>query len=150
MIFIKHLAYNAQSCLTLCNLTDCSPPGFFVHGNLKARILEWTAIPFSRDLSNPGIEPEFPVFQPDSLPFELQGSSKVRAVGGNDSNNLWQQQHWWKGKGREGETGGKGKYNHKSDILEKGEVEIAINFLKIQNHIKRKGKIEFSVNRGSF
>ena len=45
---------------------------------------------------------------------------------------------------------GKENITTKSDILEKGEVEIAINFLKIQNHIKRKGKIEFSVNRGSF
>jgi hypothetical protein len=27
-----------------------------VHGILQARILEWVALPFSRDLSNPGIE----------------------------------------------------------------------------------------------
>ena len=30
---------------------DCSPPGFFVHGILRARILEWVAIPFSRGSS---------------------------------------------------------------------------------------------------
>ena len=30
----------AQSCLTLCDPMDCSPPGFFVHGILQARILE--------------------------------------------------------------------------------------------------------------
>ena len=29
-----------QSCLTLCNPTNCSPPGFSVHGILQARILE--------------------------------------------------------------------------------------------------------------
>ena len=36
---------------------DCSLPGSAVHGILKATILEWVAIPFPRDLSNPGIEP---------------------------------------------------------------------------------------------
>ena len=29
-----------QSCLTLCDPTDCSPPGSSVHGILQARILE--------------------------------------------------------------------------------------------------------------
>ena len=32
---------------------DCSPPGSFVHRILQARILEWTAIPFSRGSSQP-------------------------------------------------------------------------------------------------
>ena len=41
----------AQSCLTLCNPTDYSLPGFSVHGILQARILEWIAIPFSRGTS---------------------------------------------------------------------------------------------------
>ena len=30
-----------QSCLTLCNLMDCRPPGSSVHGILQAKILEW-------------------------------------------------------------------------------------------------------------
>ena len=38
----------SQSCLTLCDPTDCSPPGSSVCGILQARILEWVAIPFSR------------------------------------------------------------------------------------------------------
>ena len=42
-----------QSCLTLCDPTNCSPPGFSVHGILQARILEWIAIPFSRGSSQP-------------------------------------------------------------------------------------------------
>ena len=42
-----------QSCPTLCDPTDCSPPGFSVHGILQARILEWIAIPFSRGTSQP-------------------------------------------------------------------------------------------------
>ena len=41
----------AKSCLTLCNLMDCSPPSSFVHGISQARILEWVAIPFSRGSS---------------------------------------------------------------------------------------------------
>ena len=43
----------AQSCLTLCNPMDCSPPGFSVHRILQARILEWVAISFSRGSSQP-------------------------------------------------------------------------------------------------
>ena len=43
----------AQSCLTLCDPMDCSPPGSSVHGILQARILEWVAIPFSRSSSWP-------------------------------------------------------------------------------------------------
>ena len=37
-------AKSLQSCLTLCNPTDCSPPGSPVPGILQARILEWVAI----------------------------------------------------------------------------------------------------------
>ena len=43
----------AQSCLTLCNSKDCSPPGSSVHGILQARILEWVAMPSSRESSWP-------------------------------------------------------------------------------------------------
>ena len=41
-------AKKLQSCLTLCDLTDGSPPGSSVHGVLQARILEWVAVPSSR------------------------------------------------------------------------------------------------------
>ena len=37
-----------QSCPTLCNPVDCSPPGSSVHRILQARILDWVAMPFSR------------------------------------------------------------------------------------------------------
>ena len=43
----------AQSCPTLCDPMDCSPPGSSVHGIFQARILEWIAIPFSRGSSWP-------------------------------------------------------------------------------------------------
>ena len=36
-----------QSCLTLCNPIDYSPPGSPIPGNLQARTLEWGAISFS-------------------------------------------------------------------------------------------------------
>ena len=42
-----------QSCPTLCDPMDCHLPGFFVHGILEARILEWVAMPFSRGSSWP-------------------------------------------------------------------------------------------------
>ena len=37
----------AQSCLTLRDPMDCSPPGSSVHGICQARVLEWVAIAFS-------------------------------------------------------------------------------------------------------
>ena len=40
----------AQSCPTLCDPTDYSPPGSSVQGILQERILEWIAIPSSRGL----------------------------------------------------------------------------------------------------
>ena len=43
----------AQSCLTLCNPTDCSLPGSSVHGIFQAIVLEWIAISFSRGSSQP-------------------------------------------------------------------------------------------------
>ena len=36
-----------QSCLTLCDPTDGSPPGSPIPGILQARTLEWVAISFS-------------------------------------------------------------------------------------------------------
>ena len=40
-------AKSLQSCPTLCDPTDRSPPGSSVPGILQARILEWIAISFS-------------------------------------------------------------------------------------------------------
>ena len=41
-------ATSLQSCVTLCDPVDCSPPGSSVRGILQARILEWDAIPSTR------------------------------------------------------------------------------------------------------
>ena len=43
--------------MSCSNPMDCSPPVSFVHGISQAKILEWVAISFSRDLPDPGIEP---------------------------------------------------------------------------------------------
>ena len=41
-----HVCSVTQSCLTLCNPRDCSPPGSSAQGILQA-IMEWVAISFS-------------------------------------------------------------------------------------------------------
>ena len=61
----------AQLCLTLCD-----PRDYTVHGILQARLLEWVAVPFSRDLPNPGVEPRSAALQADSLPTEPRGKPK--------------------------------------------------------------------------
>ena len=42
-------AKSHQSCPTLCDPMDCSPPGSSVHGFLWARIQEWVAFSFPTD-----------------------------------------------------------------------------------------------------
>ena len=41
---VKSESEIAQSCPNLSDPMDCSPPGFSVHGNFQARVLEWGAI----------------------------------------------------------------------------------------------------------
>jgi len=63
----------AQSCLSLFNPTDCSPPGSSVHGILQARILEW--LPFSSpgDLPGSGIKPKSPALAGSFFTTETAG-----------------------------------------------------------------------------
>ena len=71
ILYHAYCATSLQSCPILCNPMDCSPPGSSVHGILQARILEWVAMPFSRDLLDSGIKP-MPCFlhwQVNSLPL---------------------------------------------------------------------------------
>ena len=44
-------AKSPQSCPTLCDPMHCSPPGSSFHGILHAGILEWVAMPSSRECS---------------------------------------------------------------------------------------------------
>ena len=46
-----------QSCPTLSDPMDCSPPGSSIHGIFQARVLEWVAIAFS--IPNPYISTKF-------------------------------------------------------------------------------------------
>ena len=70
----SHLLYLcAQSCLTLCDPMDYSPPGSSVCGIFQARMLEWVIISFSGGSSPPRVEPLSPVspaLRSDSLPDE--------------------------------------------------------------------------------
>ena len=50
----KVKVFVTQSCPTLCDPMDCSPPGSSVHGILQARILEWAAISFSKTFNSNG------------------------------------------------------------------------------------------------
>ena len=61
-----------QSHLTV----NCSLPGSSVHGILLARILEWVAMPFSRDLPDSGVEPVSYAVQADSLPLSHWGKPR--------------------------------------------------------------------------
>ena len=44
---------HAHSAMILFDPVDCSPPGSSVHGISQARILEWVAISYSRESSQP-------------------------------------------------------------------------------------------------
>jgi len=44
---VKSESEVTQSCPTLSDPMDCSPPGSSIHGILQARVLEWGAIAFS-------------------------------------------------------------------------------------------------------
>ena len=66
-----------QSCPTLRDLRDYSPPSYSDHGILQARILEWVAIPSSRGSSQLGDVnshlPASPALQANSWPTKPPG-----------------------------------------------------------------------------
>ena len=74
-----------QSCLTLCDPTDCSQSGSAVHEILQEGVLGWSGlggvveywsglpVPSPGYLPNPGIKPGSPELQVDSLPSEPPG-----------------------------------------------------------------------------
>ena len=64
----------AQSCLTLCNPTDCNLPGSSVHGIFHARILEWAAISsLGRPNDQTHVFSSSCIWQADSLPLSRLG-----------------------------------------------------------------------------
>ena len=68
-------AKSLQSCPTLCDPIDGSQPGSPVRGILQARILEWVAMPSSRDLHTQESSLGLLYWQVDSLPLSHQGST---------------------------------------------------------------------------
>ena len=68
-----------QSCLTLCNPVDYSPPRSSLHGFSRQDYWSGLPCPSPRNLPHPGIEltsPAAPVLQADSLPLGHQGSPR--------------------------------------------------------------------------
>ena len=53
ILSLCHCLACVLSCVCLCNLMDCSPPGSSVHGTFQAGILEWVTISFSKGSSWP-------------------------------------------------------------------------------------------------
>ena len=65
----------AKSCLTLCDPTDCSPPGSSLHGIFQARILEWVAILLQGIFLTQGSNPRLLcLLQVGSLPWVPLGN----------------------------------------------------------------------------
>ena len=66
-----------QSCLTLCDPIDGSPPGSPFLG--FSRQEHWSGLPFPSpgDLPDPGIKPGSPAFQADALTSEPPGKPKL-------------------------------------------------------------------------
>ena len=61
---VKRESEVTQSCLTLSDHMDCSPPGSSVHGIFQARVLEWGAIAFSGNY-----QAQIPASQEDQTPL---------------------------------------------------------------------------------
>ena len=69
-------AKSLQSCPTLSNPMDCSPPGSSVHRIFQAIVLEWVAISFPRGSSRLRDRTLSPALQTDTLPSEPSGSPR--------------------------------------------------------------------------
>ena len=71
----------AQSCPTLCDPMDCSPPASCPWGFSRQEYWSGLPCPPPGDLPNPGIEPRSPALQADSLPSEPPGKPRNTGVG---------------------------------------------------------------------
>ena len=70
---------------------DSSLPGSSFHGIFQARVLEWVAIFFSRNLPNPGIEPGSPVLQTEALvsePPEKKTDTRSKIINSNKNEEV--------------------------------------------------------------
>ena len=80
MKYTSALCLVTQSCSTLCNLRDCSPPGFSVHGDSSGKKTR-VGCHAPGDLPNPGIESRSTALQVGSLPSEPPGKPKNTGMG---------------------------------------------------------------------
>ena len=80
----------SQSCPTLCDPVDYSPQGSSDHGISQARIMEWTAISFSRESSRPKDGTHiFLRWQADSLPLSHLGYPEMEGGNYYSRGNIW-------------------------------------------------------------
>ena len=70
---VKSESEVSQSCPTLHNSMDCSPPGSSIHGLFQARILEWDAIAFS-STTCPKSLPQYQLQSANCLSYEMDSS----------------------------------------------------------------------------
>ena len=69
---VKSESEVTQSCPTLRNPMDCSPPGFSAHGIFQARVLEWGAIDLPKYKPKNEVEAANIVgIQSSSVPFDV-------------------------------------------------------------------------------
>ena len=71
--YVLYSCMYAQSCLTLCDPLDCSPPGSSLHRIFQARILNWVTISFSRDSSQSRDQTRVSWIADSSLPAKPSG-----------------------------------------------------------------------------
>ena len=83
------LSLVAWWCLTVCDPMDCRCQASLSMGILQARILEWVAMLFSRESSQPRDQPRSPAMQADSLPTEPPGKPR-----GCESWTIKKAEHW--------------------------------------------------------
>ena len=90
-----YLILDVQSCPTLWNPIDCSPPGSSVYGIMQARILEWIAISLS------------------TAPSTLRDWIQVSSISCGNRRVLYHQATWKAHKQKEGRHN---KRNEKDDV----------------------------------
>ena len=84
-----------QSCPTLCDPIDSSPPGSSVHGILQARTLEWVAISFFNDQPRQHIQKQRNYFSNKCPSSQICGfSSSDVWMWELDHKESWAQKNW--------------------------------------------------------
>ena len=86
------LAMKSLSRVQLCDPMDCSLSSSSIHGIFQARVLEWTAISFSKGSSRPRNQTRSPTLQADALlsepPLSDSAYFKTEAVLAQITNSL--------------------------------------------------------------